>query len=267
MLRSPMRLFGGKGNMVKKLLPLIPEHHCYCEPFGGAGQLLFAKRISTIEVFNDIDGDLIRMFRVFQSPKDFKVFNDMCRKTLYSRALYYEYLDTWQEQSDAVEKAYRWFVVARMSFRGSIETRTWGYSPTRSESSKFKFSVDNFEAVVERLRSVTIDNRCWTKVVKSYDTPQTFFYLDPPYVKSERSSRGYMYEMSDEDHMCLIETIQSLNGKVLLSGYKNPIYESLEWQQKEFDTYSHFSTADSDSKKRTECLWYNYDLPTQQELF
>ena len=126
-MRSPIRWFGGKGNFTQHLLPLIPEHKCYCEVFGGGASLLFAKPPSKVEVYNDIDGDVVAFFRLFHDPVAFKEFKRKCHYTPYSRQLYKEYQQTWREQTDPTERIYRWFVITRMSFNADPQMRS-GFS-------------------------------------------------------------------------------------------------------------------------------------------
>ena len=101
-----------------KLLSRIPEHDCYCEVFGGGGALLLAKPLSKLEVYNDLDSILIDFFRLLQNPEAFKVFHEKLKLTPFSRELYNDFRDTWQNQTDRIERIYRWFVAMRQSFQG-----------------------------------------------------------------------------------------------------------------------------------------------------
>lgn len=111
-LRSPIVWFGGKGNMVAKLLPLIPPHRIYVEPFGGGASLLFAKKPSPVEVYNDLDSGLVNFFRVLRDPKKFERLHKLVSLTPYSREEYDFCRATWETCDDDVERAYRWYVVA-----------------------------------------------------------------------------------------------------------------------------------------------------------
>lgn len=109
--------------MVAKLLPLIPPHKIYVEVFGGGASLLFAKEPSPVEVYNDLDSGLVNFFRVLRDPGKFEKFYRKVCFTPYSREEYCFCRDTWGECKDDVERAYRWFVVARMSFSGKFGLR------------------------------------------------------------------------------------------------------------------------------------------------
>ena len=266
-MRSPIRWFGGKGNFTQHLLPLIPDHKCYVEVFGGGASLLFAKPPSKVEVYNDIDGDVVAFFRLFHDPEAMKEFKRKCFYTPYSREWYLECRDTWREQK-GIERVYRWFIVVRMQFSGRMYEGGASLASTQNRAAETRDLVDNLDSYVNRLRNVQIDNRSWEHVIGLYDSPATFFYLDPPYIHQTRSDgRGYDHEMSDDDHDRLINVLASITGKVLLSGYFHPIYERLGWKIHYIDTVAYASPIlkSEDRPERTECLWYNYEI--QPTLF
>ena len=275
-LRSPLQWFGGKGNFTQNLLPLIPEHHCYCEVFGGAGSLLFAKEPSKVEVYNDVDGDVVAFFKLFHNETQLERFQYKCRYTPYSRETFLDFRDTWKSQTDPLERIYRWFILNRMAFSAMMNQPRTGCSMSglkNTARSRFHDYVDNLGAYAERLRGVQIDNRLYDTVINTYDSSATFFYLDPPYLPDTRSHGGYAHEMTLDDHERLVERLKSVEGLVLLSGYPNDLYESLGWHRADIETvaYSGLRKGDKDnkSKSRTECLWRNYVLPdesTQLEL-
>ena len=128
---------------VKKLLPLIPEHRTYAEVFGGGASLLFAKPPSYNEMYNDLDSTLTDFFRLLQNESEFEVFYQKCLIACHSRELRYEYRDTWHEQTDKIERVFRWFVVARQSFGGRFGG-SWGFALVRNKAMQFR-------GVVERL--------------------------------------------------------------------------------------------------------------------
>lgn len=269
-MRSPIVWFGGKGNHTGKLLPHFPNHHCYVECFGGGASLLLAKDPASVEVYNDLNSDLVDFFRILQRPDDFERFQFKCESTLYSRETFEEYCDTWEYQEDAVEKAYQWFCIARMSYNGLVGIKSWSTASQRNRAQAWRDTVDMLPEIVYRLRRVQIDNDEWETILDRYDSADTFFYLDPPYVQSTRKSGGYKHEMDDADHERLVERIKCLDGKVLLSGYINPIYEKLGWERTDYETtcYSaHNKSSNGKKYKRIESVWYNYDMNSQQELF
>jgi len=274
-MRSPIWWFGGKGMMTKKLLPLIPEHKTYVEPFGGGASLLLAKKPSPVEVYNDVDSGLVNFFKVLSDPKLFERFYRKVAVLPYSRELYNECRESWQECEDSVERAVRWFVVARQSFSGRFGA-SWSFAVTKSargmagRASWWLSAIEQLPEIHTRLQRVQIEHNDFRKVIKAYDTPETFFYLDPPYVHLTRSSSRYQHELSDADHKDLIELLKNIKGKVLLSGYDNPLYEDLGWHKKQWQTVCHAAgktraakiQGKGSAKKmqpRTECVWMNYE--------
>ena len=242
-LRSPIVWFGGKGLMTAKLLKLIPPHKIYVEVFGGGASLLFAKRPSPVEVYNDIDSGLVNFFRVLRDEEKFQKFYEKVCLTPYSREEYHCCVDTWEQCEDEVERAYRWFVVAKMSFSGEFGGG-WSFSVTLSRRgmagtcSRWLSMIEELPLIHERIMRVQIEHKDFRELIPLYDTENTLFYMDPPYVHATRSGGGYNYECSDKDHEDLVEILLNIKGKAMLSGYVNDIYVKLEeagWVRYDFD--------------------------------
>jgi len=280
--RSPIYFFGGKGNMVTKLLKLIPPHKIYVEVFGGGASLLFAKPPSPVEVYNDLDSGLVNLFRVLRDPEKFEKFYKLVCLTPYSREEQNFCYKTWEQCEDDVERAYRFWIVARQSFSGRIHS-SWSYAVKTyyrgmiSTCSKYLSAIEHLPEFHERIMRVQIENRDFRKIFSSYDTEETLFYCDPPYVPDTRRDRKvYRHEMSLEDHKELVDILLNVKGKVLLSGYRHEVYEPLEkagWVRLEFKTacfaagrtrLTGILGKGSALKKspRTECVWVS---PTAQK--
>lgn len=243
-LRSPIRWFGGKGNMVAKLLPLIPPHRIYVEPFGGGASLLFAKEPSPVEVYNDLDSGLVNFFRVLRDPVKFERFHKLVSLTPYSREEYDFCRATWEMCEDEVERAYRWYVVARMSFSGCFGS-SWSSAVTASRrgmadtTSKWLSTIDMLPSIHARMMRVQIEHADFRRILERYDTPETFFYLDPPYISDTRRDGEYKHEMTLDDHRDLVDRLLRLEGMAILSGYAHDVYRLLEeagWRRIDFET-------------------------------
>jgi len=276
--RSPLTWFGGKGNFLAKLLPLVPPHTSYCEPFAGAAALFFAKAPAPIETLNDLNGDLIHFYKVLRDPTLYPELQRRLELTLYSRQEYYEARATWREIADPVERAARWFVVNRMSFGGRFGSG-WGYGTHDivgggyvGQSRTWLFAIDNvLPAAHARLRQAQIECADWRKVLVAHDGPNCFFYCDPPYVLGTRRAGGYAHEMTDDDHCEFVAVLQTLAGMVLVSGYAHPIYDPLVtagWERLDYETgcFAAGRTRASGligtgaalrDQSRTETLWLN----------
>ncbi len=268
--------------MVNKLLPLIPKHHTYVEVFGGAANLLLAKDPSPVEVYNDIDSGLVNFFRVLRDKNKFQKFYEQVVLMPYSREEYYECLETWDKEEDDVQMAVKWFVVARQSFSGKFGDG-WSYAVICSSKgmagrvSSWFSSIELLPEVSERFLRVQIEHNDFRKILKAYDTEETFFYLDPPYVLETRKCKVYEHEMSLKDHEDLVDLLLHIKGKAILSGYEHNIYKSLEqagWIKIKIEARCHATGTTKGTKylqnkengeklKRTECVWLNYNVEVQ----
>jgi len=242
---GPIGWYGGKGNMVRKLLPLLPPHRIYVEVFGGGAALLFAKEPSPVEVYNDIDSDLVNFFRVLRDPEKFQEFYRKVCLTPYSREEYKFFRETFDETHDPVERAYRFFVIARWSFSGDFGIG-WSYTVNASwrgmagSCSKWLSAIERLPEFHERIMRVQIEHADFRQVIRTYDTPDTLFYCDPPYIpEARRSKKIYRHEMSVKDHEDLVDLLLGIQGKAILSGYRHPVYAPLEeagWKRLDFPT-------------------------------
>ncbi len=270
-MRSPIRWFGGKGNMQSKILKLFPSHKQYVEVFGGGASLLFAKEPVALEVYNDLNSDLVNFFRVLRDPEKFQRLVVLLELTPYSREEFYNYRDTYAHVEDDFTRAYMWYVVNLLSFGGECASWSVCRSGIRNNALKFNTVTHVLRDVCNRLRCVQIDQQDFRKLIPAYDKPGTLLYCDPPYVKSTRSSGSYRHEMSDQDHIDLIDTLIKYPEMVVLSGYQNEIYKKLErygWQRIDFETACYAAGRTKASgiqgkgsalkkQKRTESVWRN----------
>ena len=256
-MKGPIGWLGGKYWMVKHLLPLIPPHTTYVEPFGGGAQLLFAKPPSKIEVYNDIDKGLVNFFRILRD--NFDKLQRLLILSPYSRNEYHQCLDTWEGVEDPVERARRWFVVCRQSI-GGMFGGGWGFSVGRGENKtsiarKWVNAIDGLPEVVERLRRVQVECYDFRKIFELYDTLGTLFYVDPPYI----SGSQYRYKMAYQDHEDLIDILLGISGMAIVSGYRHSIYERLDWENVIFDKPLYANPKvrvyKGGEQRRRECVW------------
>lgn len=273
-LKSPIQWLGGKQPMVNKLLPLFPEHKTYVEVFGGGGALMFAKQPSPVDVYNDLDSDLVNFFRVMRDPNLFPDFYNRAWLSPYSREEYGFCKTQLNEDPDPVERARRFFVLARYSFGGMIGS--FGLSVTATSkgiaqpASAYRNVLCILPLISERLATIEVECRDFRKILDIYDTPNTFFYLDPPYLPSTRKAGKYKCELTDQDHMELVELLKSLKGKAMISGYPNELYDKMGWNRKEWDICCRAAGRTRASglqgvgnvkktQQRRECVWLNYE--------
>jgi DNA adenine methylase len=267
--------------MVAKLLKLIPPHKVYVEVFGGGASLLLTKEPSPVEVYNDIDGDLVNLFRVLRDEEKFQRFYRLVCLTPYSREEYNFCRQTLEDCQDDVERAYRFFVLARQSFGGRVFAG-WGFSVTENARgmagacSSWLNAIEKLPEFHARIMRVQIEHNDFRKIIPAYDTPETFFYCDPPYVPDvRRLKQAYRYEMTLDDHKDLVDLLLRVRGKAMLSGYRHEVYEPLEkagWKRIDFPTACHVVGRTRYTKilgegsalrmqPRVESVWLNYEPP------
>jgi DNA adenine methylase len=265
-MRSPIKWYGGKGQIAAKIIGYLPPHVTYVEPFGGAASVLFAKEPSAVEVYNDVHSGVVNLWRVLRDTDRFEDFRRLCALTPYSREEYDTCCATWETEADPTVKAWKFFVGCRMAFSGYLG-HGWAVSkdtPRRGMSmvvSAYLSAVDGLEDVCRRLSTVQIEHGPYTRVLSQYDTPDTLFYCDPPYVSDTRVSPNvYTHEFTEKDQLDLVSALSRVQGRVVLSGYANLLYdaalEPLGWARYDFTTQLRSARA-TEGKKRVESVWLN----------
>ena len=266
---APFPWFGGKARLAPHIVPLLPPHTVYCEPFGGAASVLFAKRRAKLEVYNDINQGLVTFFRVLRDQPD--ELERLLRATPYARE---EYERACESIDDAalpdVERARRWYVAASQSW-GAIVGGGWAYqrnarsqeSPNgtgRVRAHAFVSAVDLLPQFAERLRGVQVDQRPWDEAFDLYDGPQALLYLDPPYHPDTRpGGAAYQHELTGSQHAEIVERAIAATGSIILSGYDHPTYAALDaagFERVEIPHYKMASTKRGQPRDRvTEVIW------------
>ena len=260
-LHPPMPYSGGKSKTAQRIVALMPTHHHYVEPFAGALNVFFAKPPSMLETINDLDGDIAAFWRVLRTqPNDLE---RMCALTPHSRE---EYMcaRTPGQATDDLTRAWRTWVRLTQA-RGSRSNGTSGWKFVAGGGQKMALAkyLDGYVARImpcaERLRSASIENRSAVDVILCYDQPGTLFYLDPPYLASTREHTIYTVEMgAPEQHEKLLDVLQRVQGKVILSGYRSDLYDTTLAGWNRVDMPAHAMTG----AKRIESVWLNYDPPS-----
>ena len=234
-MKSPVTYFGGKQRLAKYMVSLFPrEHKVYVEVFGGGGALLFAKRAQTskLEVYNDLDSGVFNFFSVLRDPKKAEKLCAALEITPHSRVEHTVCDDNWESCKDDVEKARMWYTAIMQGFATHLKSG-WSSGVTRKATvpGKIHNRLKMFDSFVKRMRYVQVDNRDYKEVLAIYDDPDTFFYLDPPYVGDTRkaSTGAYSTEMATVIlHDELIQLLINLKGMAMLSGYAHDSYKILE---------------------------------------
>jgi DNA adenine methylase len=253
---------GGKVYLAQKHLELIPPHKCYVEVFGGMATLLFNKKPSEVEVYNDIWGEVVNFFRVLRDEGKWKILQEKLLLTPYSREEFEFCRDSPDDGIDDIEKARRFYVKIRQSFGGKAET--FGCGPLGHHPRAFFNNVERFGFFHKRLANVYIESLDFEEVIKRYDSPDTFFYCDPPYM--ENKAGVDFLDMSLEDHKRLVDVLLSIRGKALLCGYDNDVYKVLEdngWRKLEIVIPTFLTNSKQTGgvrNLRSEYVWLNYGV-------
>lgn len=260
-----IRYHGGKFRLAPWVMGFFPPHRIYIEPFGGAAGVLLRKPRAYAEVYNDLDDELCNFFRVLQDDATRQRLTELLVLTPYSRR---EFEQAWLPDGDPVERARRLIIRAQMGFGAAGATKS---------STGFRIDVkreyetaqhvwarypDGIAALGLRLAGVLLENRPAIEVIRAHDTPETLFYVDPPYVLDTRcrvragAGRAYRHELSDADHRALLDTLQGVQGMVVLSGYPHRLYDETLAGWERHDTTARIA-AGRGTAVRTECVWLN----------
>ena len=264
-VRRPLvRWYGGKWRLAPRLIGYFPAHRTYVEPYGGGGSVLLRKPRTYAEVYNDLDGEAVNLFRVLRDEAQACRLVEQLRLTPFARE---EFERSTDPTDDPVERARRLIVLSFMGFGSNAHSRyQTGFRANSSRSGTTPAQdwmnyPDALPIAIERLRGVVIEQRLAVACMAQHDRPDTLHYVDPPYVMSTRwkgdpsarERRGYSHELSDDDHAELLAFLSGLTGMVVLSAYDHPIYDEAlnSWRRIEIDTF-----ADG-ARPRVEILWLN----------
>ncbi|MEP7217563.1 MAG: DNA adenine methylase [Bacteroidota bacterium] len=214
-MKSFLNYLGGKSRLVNTIVPKIPPHSCYCEPFAGASWLMFAKdeSASKSEVLNDINSDVINLYRVVKHHLD--EFVRYLRWILLAREEYDRWKITPAETLTDVQRAVRFYYLMRLGYGGRVNSHHVGVSPTRRPGFNLLRTEEELSAVHLRLARVWIEHMAYADVIQRYDRPDTFFYLDPPYCGFEDDYGKGLFARADFERLRAI--LSGLEGKFLLS--------------------------------------------------
>lgn len=256
--------YGGKFNHLTWLLPLLPDCHHYCEPFGGSAAVLLNREPSPVETYNDMDGEVVNFFRVLRDRTDDLV--KAIALTPFSREEFYKAVSTDDAALSEVERARLFFVRARQARTGLAQTASlgrWANCKNTSRAgmsgvvSRWLGSVEDLPEIALRLLRVQIENRPAIDVIRLYDSPGTLFYCDPPYIHETRGdSNAYGFEMDERAHWELARVLRNCKGKAAVSGYQCGLMDKLYKGWRRYEAIP--KNCHSVKEVRQETVWMNY---------
>lgn len=225
MAETILRWPGAKWRMADWIVNQLPSHKVYCEPFFGSGAVFFTKKPSGTETINDIDDNIVNLFRVVRNSA-----NELARvieMTPYSRS---EYRDCYDSNGDDVERARRFLVRTWQAYGGKTYcSSSWAHDRTNQVfRPKYWCKLpERILATVERLKMVQIENMDALELIDLYNREGTLLYVDPPYLKSTRTQLHYKHEFASVDeHKALLQLCKRHKGHVMISSYDNELYNS-----------------------------------------
>lgn len=214
-MRSFLSYFGGKSRLVKTLLPLIPPHTGYVEVFSGAAWLLFAKpeEISKSEIINDINSELVTLYRVVQNHLD--EFVRYLRWILVARDEFERFKREDARNLTDIQRAVRYFYLLRMGYAAKVKSHHFAVAPSDRPALNLLRLEEDLSAAHLRLSRVYIENLPYEKLIPRHDREGTFFYLDPPYHGFEDDYGKDLFSV--DDFKLMAEMLAGIDGKFLMS--------------------------------------------------
>lgn len=259
MTRSPLIWFGGKGKTAHHIIKHFPPHKCYVEPFGGAAHVIAQKSPVECEVYNDIDESVVNFLKVASICTEQLV--EVCDAIPYSRALYEKWKREEPPKGD-FDRAVRFFYLNRSGIakgnadEGFCTNTGWRHSHSTNTARAYYNAVQTIKDFANRMKNVMIDNRDFRDIIRVYDSQDTLFYVDPPYVGREKYYAG---GFSEKDHRDLAEMLNNACGKVILSYYDDPLLDELYpiWKRETFQAAR--QVVNGDNNTAVEILLMNFD--------
>lgn len=255
-----LRYHGAKWRLAPWITSYFPKHRIYVEPFGGSGAVLLRKEKSEVEVYNDLDKEIVNLFTVCRERGE--ELAQLVYLTPYSRS---EFKKSFELSDDPVEQARRTIVRSFQGFGSGYVTAGPGSKSVSDNGFRIGWRVKGNNPhshfcklpnvvidVIDRLRGVVIENTSYENIIKKNDTKDTLIYADPPYVSTERDrGNDYRYEFSEDDHINLAKILHETKGCVVVSGYRSALYDELYKGWLSFDCTSQTAL----NTKRVETIW------------
>jgi DNA adenine methylase len=256
-MRTLLRYPGSKQRLAPWIIEQMPKHHSYLDPYFGGGAILFNKEPSKIETINDLDDDVVNLFHVIRDKRD-----ELIEKIVYTPYARTEYNNAFpdnpHELSD-VEKAKNFLIRSGMGHGFRLCEKCGWKKDVYGREAAYAVRYWNdlpevITAVAHRLKMVQIEHKPAVDLIKAFNHDNVLIYADPPYVLSTRTRKQYRHEMSDQDHVELLETLNLHTGPVMLSGYDSDLYSEYLQGWRKIST----PARAENSLPRTEMLWMNY---------
>ena len=202
---------GGKRRLAKYIIPLFPEHHTYVEPFCGGAGLFFYKPEAPVEVLNDINGDLVNLYRVIKHHLE--EFIRHFKWALVSRQEFMTFKKMDPTTLTDIQRATRFYYLQKMAFGSKPTSQTFGISAVSPPKLNLLRIEEDLSQAHLRLSRTYIEHLSWEACVTRYDRPDTLLYMDPPYWGT--SGYGIEFPLTEYDRMATLA--KTIKGKMIIS--------------------------------------------------
>lgn len=257
---------GAKWSIANWVISYFPKHHSYLEPFFGSGGVFFRKEPSNIETINDLDGEVVNLFECIKSDPE-----KLARNVYFTPYSLQVYNATYSKEvpEDPFERAARFLAKCNMGhgFRTTGEKVGWKLDVAgRERAYAARAWADLPETIIEaaeRLRGVQIECTPAVELIPRFNSPDVLIYCDPPYLLSTRHGKQYRCEMTESDHLKLLDVLKKHKGPAMISGYPSELYDTelAGWAK------VHTTSTDLLSRVKKEVLWMNFEPINQITLF
>ena len=246
---------GGKRRLVDRILPFIPRHQCYVEPFAGGAAMFFLRPVpAEVEVLNDINGELVRLYRVVQNHLE--EFVRQFKWALSSREVFKWQQMTRPETLTDIQRAARFYYLQQLAFGARVDGQSFGTATTTPPGLNLLRLEESLSAAHLRLSNVYIENLPWQDVIRRYDRPHTFFYLDPPYWETEGYGVGFDWEQYEE----MASLIGEIKGKAISSLNDHPDIRQVFSRYHIEQTDIRYTVGGGKGVQRGEVLIFSWDI-------
>jgi DNA adenine methylase len=264
-MKTPITYYGGKQSMLKHILPLIPPHKTYVEPFVGGGAVYWAKQTAEIEVINDTNSEVVNFYQAVQ--KNYEPLEKEITGTLHSRDQFRQAKIIYEnpDMFDTTKRAWAFWVLSCQSYSSSLGSG-WRHAKSIKIMQTFNMRREKLLApIVKRLESTQIECADALKVIGTYDDTDTFFYVDPPYYNA---NMGHYAGYTLQDFNNLLNKLAQVKGKFLLSSYPSEMLSEYSRRHgwKTILVKRKLGMKREGERNKTEVLTANYEIAMQQEV-
>lgn len=268
MIKPILRYPGAKWRIAPWIVSHFPSHYHYVEPYCGSAAVFFAKEPAPHEVLNDRNDAIVNLFQVMREQGERLAW--LLEMTPYAETEYTQYKNAYNDAGDPVERARRFVLCCWQSFASQVGGSTgWRCAKLakhyQSRTGEWNAVPEKLLLALDRLKQAEIWNRPALKVIQDFNASDCLVYADPPYLLETRAGRLYEHEMTSEEHVELLHTLNLHRGPAIISGYSHPLYDKhlKKWRPVTISTQAEHGNL------RREMLWLNQkaNAESQPTLF